>query len=268
MATDVSVDRIFHIKRNSEGISGDVLLSGMTIRLGDGGEDYAGGGILASGGSGTRLTIKQCVITANEGKWGGGLSHETIDGILHIKSSYFTDNKTTRFGGGGIRLSGTDSTTTIKGSTVSRNEGISERGGIEHFSTGGDLTIRNSLISNNTVTEGHGGGISHDGNDDGSLTIYGSRIQGDFAETSGGGMFDESTGEDNVISLVGVSIKGNTANAGDGGGLLQSEATLNVKFSTIRNNTDVGGEAPDCSGTLNARYFVLIGDPTGCTIIE
>ncbi|EAS45276.1 hypothetical protein C9J48_08745 [Photobacterium profundum] len=245
-----------------------MLLSGVTVRLGDVGEDYAGGGILASGGSGTRLTIKQCVITANEGKWGGGLSHETIDGILHIKSSYFTDNKTTRFGGGGIRLSGTDSTTTIKGSTVSRNEGISERGGIEHFSTGGDLTIRNSLISNNTVTEGHGGGISHDGNDDGSLTIYGSRIQGDFAETSGGGMFDESTGEDNVISLVGVSIKGNTANAGDGGGILQSEATLNVKFSTIRNNTDVGGEAPDCSGTLNARYFVLIGDPTGCTIIE
>jgi len=273
--TAEGVDRVFNLSKGTNGESGNVKFSGVTIRHGNAFESSGrgdGGGIKANGQSGTRLTIVRSAISANEASWGAGLSYGTSQGTAIIRKSRFTENTATEYGGGGIRFSGTEGISYITASKICRNVSFKQGGGIEHFSTDGRLTIRNSLICENEAATNGGGGISHAGSEEGSLTILKSRITGNVAVSgNGGGIDDQSCGgnspcPDNTITLLGVTIKDNIAELGVGGGIAQVGATVNIEYGEVKDNMDVGGAAPDCSGTLNAGADVVIGDSTGCTI--
>jgi hypothetical protein len=66
--------------------------------------------------------------------------------------------------------------------------------------------------------------------------------------------------------LVNVTIVNNRTISGDGGGVGYLQDTISAKNTLIAGNTDDGGEAPDCDGTLNSLGYNVISDTTGCTI--
>jgi hypothetical protein len=71
--------------------------------------------------------------------------------------------------------------------------------------------------------------------------------------------------------MTNVTITDNVADndgdgAGDGGGVAHDGGSLSFKNTLIAGNTDAGGQAPDCSGTVTSQGFNLLGNSTGCTL--
>src|SRR5262249_13697399 len=125
--------------------------------------------------------------------------------------------------GGGIGIYGSFlgpvPTLTVTGSIISGNSAVSHGGGINADAV--NVTIRNSVVANNTVTSSYPGGVSEGGGIEmqdfalsqptpgvNSLTITGSTFSGNQAG-SGGAI---STGAYATVSVTGSSFIGNTAN--------------------------------------------------------
>ena len=87
-------------------------------------------------------------------------------------------------------------------------------------------------------------------------------MSGNEAQNEGGGLFHYN----GTTDLVNVTIVDNRTISGDGGGVSYSQDTLNAKNTLIAGNTDDGGQAPDCDGTITSQGYNLIGDTTGCTL--
>jgi len=69
-----------------------------------------------------------------------------------------------------------------------------------------------------------------------------------------------------TLALNNATITDNDTQTGDGGGINNTASAVNFKNTIIVGNTDAGGQAPDCSGTLTLQDYNLIQDTTGCTI--
>jgi Ca2+-binding RTX toxin-like protein len=117
-----------------------------------------------------------------------------------------------------------------------------------------DLTVSNSVISQNNAT-GLGGGIASVG---GNVTIRSSTISGNSA-SSGGGIFDESGSAATGLTVENSTITGNST-TNEGGGLFFSSsspsAPFTVRSSTISDNTAVGT-------TYGGGGFYIRGGGTG-----
>jgi len=142
-------------------------------------------------------------------------------------------------GGGGIRtsLAKSLSSTLLTGVTVSKNEGAMG-GGLK-----GPVTVRQSIISSNTATNGggvgDGGAVIEDsvitgnrasdrgGGIEGSATIRRTTISLNTANNQGGGAFVDGTIDDSLI----------TANLANAAGGIYNPSTLLVRNSTISGNT-------------------------------
>ncbi len=113
-------------------------------------------------------------------------------------------------------------------------------GGIDND---GNLTISDSVISNNMAT-GDGGGIENEGGD--SLTISDSAISGNTAGGSGGGIDNQG-----VLSIIDSTIAGNSTGTDGSGGGIDDTGLLTVSGSTIEDNTAglAGGGIFNGSGT-------------------
>lgn len=144
-------------------------------------------------------------------------------------------------GGGTVNLDGIE----INSSTAA------EGGAVSNFNA--DVTITNSLLTNNTATVNGGALFSQTGSASTTVsntTISDNTAEGDAAAQGGGGIF---VGGGSMTVDSGSTISGNIANgtAGSGGGIfVGSGATLNVEDSTISANiaNRAGGGIEDASG--------------------
>jgi parallel beta-helix repeat protein len=172
------------------------------------------------------VTIVDSQITGNTaGSRGGGISQD--GGSLSITNSLISGNQSTS-DGGGLFLYNANPTivaTTISGNTASEGDG----GGVSLYDEGTDstFTMRNSTVSGNTA-QYYGGGLYIDVS--GASTIENSTISGNTGSQAGGvgGVYggltltqttitnNSATNPDNGTAVGGVQITGPTIITGAG----------------------------------------------------
>lgn len=246
-----------------------------------------GGGILNNNGT---VILNNTTVSGNTASLGGG-GIKNDDGLVVVNDSLVTMNQTEGNGAGIFNLDVFD----VNRSTVSQNTALGDGGGIYSFdnvdifddldifestidsntaNAGGGvyndagLDLERSTISNNHAT-GEAGGLGGGGlvNGDGRTTLaLNSTFSGNTANLDGGGISNNS----GTVELSNVTIANNTADfdnngSGDGGGIYDLSNTVDFLLTLIAENIDKGGEAPDCSGTIDLFDHNLIGDSTGCT---
>lgn len=277
-----------------------VGISGVTIRNGNAGVDSNGGGVRLDSDGDTAaytVTFTDCVITGNTAVNGGGISNLLVEnnslvlvrttvsnntastdgggivfapasGSLTLTDSIVRGNKTGRENGGILFAGGQPSVLTITGSTISGNSapgGIG--GGITWF--GSAFVMTNSTVSGNTAGAQGGGIITVGGN----VTMTNCTISGNTAGGNGGGIDSQNTDSlSGPYTLINVTITNNVADSdnngtGDGGGIFnRSPGTISLLNTIVGGNSDSGGQAPDCSGTITSQGHNLIQSTLGCTI--
>jgi large repetitive protein len=164
--------------------------------------------------------------------------------------------------GGAISAVGDTSTLTLRNVVLRNNQAQSGGGLYNVFST---VVIENSTLHDNAATSGSGGGIA-----EGLAAftrLYNVTLSGNRAAQNGGGMATSN----NTALLHNVTITGNLADSdangsGNGGGVAQGITAPTLFNSIIAGNSDSGGEAPDCAGSITSNGYNLIGDDTGCTV--
>jgi uncharacterized repeat protein (TIGR01451 family) len=286
------IDRVFDII----GVN-PVTISAVTIRNGNAGTDFEGGGgvLLTSRGVTTAytVTLSDCVISGNTAVNGGGITNDdTVNNSLVLVRTTVSDNTASTDGAGIVFAPGTGSLT-LTGCIVRDNAAGRENGGILAVADlQSDLTITDSTISGNSAPGGIGGGITWSA---GTFTLANSTVSGNTAGTAGGGIITEGG---NSVTLINSTISGNTAGEnggglfnvngpctltnvtitnnvadsdnngiGNGGGIFNlSPGTIGLLNTIVGGNTDRGGQAPDCSGTITSQGHNLIQSTAGCTI--
>jgi CSLREA domain-containing protein len=219
---------------NDDGLDGDLdILDEMTLAGAGAAEVTISAG--GDGGIGDRVLDTPFVV---------GSPAVTISGVTVTGGRLNNDD------GGGISAKGP---TTVDGVVMTDNVVVSSTGG--GIVNDGDelLTIRNSVVSDNSATQG--GGIAGDGG--GRVDIFDSRVIRNRAEgndTSYGGGILEDGG--NIVNVVRTDVMGNTVDgylgggiAENGGGTGSGTVGVSIRDSLIADNhvTD-----PDTSDTIFA----------------
>lgn len=238
------VDNIAKYDGGGIGNLGNLTITNSTIK--NNAAESLGGGIYNGG----NLTITNSIVKDNVARYGGGIDN---NGNLAVLNSVI-DNNTGSYGGGGINnsFSSTEETTTatIVDSDITNNntEGYADGGGIRNY--GGDLTITNSNIGNNSAAEG--GGI-YSGSSE--VTIDRSSIFNNQARFDGGGIVNDF----GDMEIVNSTISGNTAVNGGGGIYNYEEAALDISNSTLTNNESSHGAGIFSVSGDNHYYAHLYG---------
>lgn len=281
------IDRAFGI---SSGVS--VTISGLTVEHGRAGPNLSGD------------TATTCPVDPNQitqGAQGGAILDQ---GTLILTNDAFTNNMSSGRGGA-VEDSGFgvgNGSLTVTGSTFTANTacnvwsaasggfvtGINDGGGLDE-SSGGNVTIDSSVISDNVAQENGGGVAESFPGDPASVTITNSTISGNHADGDGGGIGGEGAG---TISLFADTLNGNTATgngggiggndteqvtnstitgnfagcpstdpascgttgSGDGGGIANAGGTVTISFSTINDNNALGGSGGNLANDDSASY--------------
>lgn len=168
---------------------------------------------------------------------------------------------------------------TLDGVTVNGNSGNGPGIGMNVTLNGGNgnMTIRNSTLSNNTGgTNGGGMSVTNAGTvvaSTGTFNITNSTVSGNTTRANGGGInLEQPTANVITMNLNFATVANNTANSDNagteaGGGIFRLAGTLNLKNSLVADNlVGTGGTAPDVSGAINSQDFNHIEDLTGATI--
>ena len=209
-----------------------------------------GGGVYGSGTmtmSNNTLITKNKTLAANisDNSRGGGV---WFDGTLEMRgNATISENEATE--GGGIYITGVNSTLTISGNaeisenTVSRrgggifaanvgsivmnggkitgNKSANDGGGVYINQSGSFIMSEGAIISGNEITGvGNGGGVALNGNC--TLNMTGGSIIGNEARNGGG----VDIGQDCTFDMTGGNITSNTAR--DGGGISLSGRALYI----------------------------------------
>lgn len=235
---------------------GNLELINVTVNYNESG--CGGGGIESSG----VLTITNSVINNNltgncfPGVGGGGVSA----GVAIIENSYISNN-ISNGGGGGIH--GWDRIT-LNNSTIYSNTAYGGAG-ISIGESSAIMTITHSAISDNNAigVNGYGGGLSNIG----TVTVWNSTISSNSSQNNGGGIGTNEYNAGSTLNLNNVTITDNIVQYGNGGGIYNPIGTINFGNTILAGNTDIGGEAPDCSGTLVSHGYNLIRSLSGCAIV-
>ncbi|HEX9961156.1 MAG TPA: FG-GAP-like repeat-containing protein [Pyrinomonadaceae bacterium] len=229
-------------------------------------------------GSGQIFYIDQSSVTLNGLKLTGGSAFSAGGAggaivmdrgfALNINNCVITGNSANR--GGALSLHGGQ--TTINNSTISDNTAQLWGGGIhmsQTFAPTTTLVINNSTVSGNKVTQANGstggGGISN--SQGGSLTVTNSTVSGNSVNQASGapGMGGGILVSSGTGTLTNVTIAENFAPTC--GGVCAS--TLKSRNSIFANN--LAGEFPDYGGTFDSLGYNLVeimtatitGDQTG-----
>lgn len=210
-------------------VSPECVLTGFTITGGH--KVFGGGGI--TGSDICNATVSKCIITNNEGYYGGGLFW--CDGTI---SNCIIEYNTGDYGGGLFECSGT-----IIGCTIKNNVAWNNGGGLAYC----DGKIINCTIENNTVYDSYyseGGGLSScNGIIDGCI------IKDNVAGFGGGLRFCTGT-------IQNCEITCNTATHAGGG--------FYEPYGSINNCTIAGNTSYNKSGTGGGIYYYRGGPITNC----
>lgn len=155
-----------------------------------------------------------------------------------------------------ILVTGANVNATIEGIRFTRGNGVGAtntgRGGAI-YNVGGTLTIRNSILTNNTAA--NGGAINNAASAspnpvvNADLTIFNCIISNNSSTSSGGAMQNFST---STFRLYSSTVSGNTSATG-GGGAMQANGSVIIANSTFAGNTSqgtTGGGAIVTNGSL------------------
>jgi hypothetical protein len=196
----------------------------------------SGGGIRDQGNQSLTLNnmfITNCSATAD----GGGVSMEnSVDTpwTLTVNGSTVSDC-TAGDAGGGIDTDGSGKVFIQNGSVLNANTCVNQGAGIWLDAIGNDsanLTVTDSVVSDNKAIGGPTGGIGNAGN--GAVTITNSTVAENFCGGSGGGFGDEN----NLGTLVVTnSTFANNSATGSGGGIQEGGPSTTINDSTITGNT-------------------------------
>ena len=191
-----------------------------------------GEGAILISGSGTSVTIQNCVQPCNRigsSLEGGGL---TVNGAtVVINDSSFSNNQKSAAFGGAIKVIGATANVTLN-NCIFENNTARGGGAIEHTG-GGQLTINNSCFSNNYSTNSgggnDGGGAIHISNGTGTTTINNCSFTSNQAQPIASG------------------------NSQDGGAIqiLAGNVTLNTCSFTTNNTGDLGEDIFIVAGKLS-----------------
>ncbi len=190
-----------------------MINSGLTVSMSDlvvrdGVASPFGGGILNEG----VLSLERVVVTENleigpgpaNFAFGGGGIYNGDGATLNLTDSTVSNNTAVNQPGGGVYGS-LDTTINVTNSVISGNLGGDIGGGLR---TRGDATIVGSMISDNTSTAWHGGGIFAT---DGTVTIESSSIIDNVAIPAGtaGGIMVATFGAPVLLTLQDSIVTGN-----------------------------------------------------------
>lgn len=219
------------------------------------------GGMLHSGGlhrilyvrEGAALTLNGVTVLSGAAelgeKQGGGIFNA---GTLTLNRSTINSN-VARYGGA-IYSAGT---LIARDSTFARN--TAQRGGAIYIAQGSTATISNSLIADNSVRNGMGGGIFNAGEANiRNSSIRDNRVRSNvtrFDQGSSGGIYNN--GE---MTVVNTTIANNTAiySGGIGNG---ADGDMTLLHSTIMGNHVVGtGDYGGYGGGINNRNLMVIAE--------
>ena len=264
------------------------ILGGITINNStfDDNNGTSGGAISAFNST---VVISDSSFNGNQATVEGG-AIGLDNGSLTLTDSTFDDNMATgpTSDGGAIYTDGASSLAITGGSFIDNTtgddggaiysdaatftvsgvlfDGNSAAEGGALFIVDGDVDVRDSTLSGNTASLG--GGVSNFGDE---LNFLQSTISGNNANSSGGGIYHNS----GLLNVRHSTITNNTADAdsngsGRGGGIHVVFGTPQLVHTIVAGNIDNSGTAPDLddgfvSGSFTAR-FSLIGDNTGATI--
>jgi len=203
------------------------------LRITNGGAVSFGGGIINFGENLTldSVTIENCAATGG----GAGLAATDISGDLMntvIRDSTISGNTTGR--GGGVYFYTTGGALTIENSVISGNTATtSDGGGVYLYHSTGATTITGSTISGNTAPQ-LGGGIYLYQVDGAGVTIDSTTISGNSGGY-GGGMF--TIFADTPVALRNVTVSGNTASGDFGGAFFYYGTSVSLTNTTVVDNT-------------------------------
>ncbi|MBR0384558.1 MAG: hypothetical protein IJH61_07715 [Eubacteriaceae bacterium] len=216
-----------------------------------------GGGVYVNSGT---FTMKNATINNNTATNQGGGVFLTAwsDEVFTMENGIITENNALS-NGGGIYISA--SVFNMKNSTISNNTitGMNGGNGGGVFFGSGTFTMDGGTISGNTITgQGQGGGV-YNGND-GTFTMKNGTIEGNTGQF-GGGVSNSGT-----FTMDRGTISGNTATYQGGG--VNSQKTFTMKGGTISGNTVNkgrfgGGVACKGTFTLQGSSFSITGNKNG-----
>lgn len=205
-------------------------ISGLTLT--NGSSNY-GGGIYNDGGT---LMLRNCTLSGNSARFGGGAIRNVNGGTLEITACHFFDNRATDNGDGGAISNDAGSTLTLAQCTLSTNRALV--GGA--IASGGSLELSNCILSGNSA-EFDGGGIY---SNNGTLAARNCTISDNSAFVAGG-MANRGT-----ATLSACTLSGNRAEKGGG---IDNLGTLSLSNCTL------SGNSVQDSGYAGASFFAFYG---------
>ena len=222
---------------------GNVTMSGGTIAGNTASQN--GGGVCVDGGTFT-MTGGEISNNTATGREGGGVyvySSGTFNMQAAADGTTPTISGNTSFWGGGVFVTGSDTTFTMSGGEISSNTATTYGGGV-YVENYGTFTMSGGTIGGDEAAEANsaaeGGGVYVK---DGTFTMQ-AAADGNAAPTisdntaiSGGGGVYANYG---TFNMSGGTISNNTA-TGDGGGVCANYGTFNMSGGTISNNTATTG---------------------------
>jgi CSLREA domain-containing protein len=213
----------------------------LTIRnsIVSGNDGGLGGGVYQSGNS--SVLVENTAVTANTSISGGGLYLDgDATGTYVLSNLRITDNSASQ-SGGGLWLEA-DNGASLSRLTVARNAAnpaIGQGGGIRMAQGGtAQITLTNSSVSKNSASGG--GGVYSEGGG-GPTRIVASTINANTASANGGGIYNVAQGtvEASGLTVLNSTISGNegSLDSGVGGGIFNtSSGNLALHNTTVANN--------------------------------
>jgi len=275
---EVIVRRSRFLENMTNGGGGGLSSQGSaTVEDSDFRENIAinGGGIDIGDGSNPpqhSLTVRRSVFDGNQAtiNAGGGIyTHSTTTDVL-VEDSIFNDNFAGAGGGIYLNLPGVAANAHVIASTFSNNAASGGGGIYITGSTGGNVSINDSTIENNSANNQSGGGIQSEV----SFALSNSTVSGNGASVDGGGLVAAGNSTVAIIShsTITQNVAGAGSNVGSGGGIFMFDgATLQLDHTIVAENNDNGNNiAPDLNLNLSEPNTVahsLIGDNTGSGLI-
>lgn len=246
-----------------------VTISGITVRNGAltvPTFDFGGGGILSLQAN---LALVDAVVSGNHDLTSG--ANGTAGGIasagLLTLTRSVVSNNTALLVGGGLGILG--GTATVQDTTIADNAAAAGGGlftGCPFFCP--TVTVDRSTISGNaaTATTGPyfldgGGGVANQG---ATLTLTNVTVSGNTSRLSGGGIWGAAAVRSSTI--VGNVADSDANGTGDGGGVYSLGGSITLRNTILGANTDSGGQAPDCAGTMASQGYNLVQATAGCTL--
>jgi hypothetical protein len=206
-----------------------------------------GGGIYSLLGN---VEIENVIFTSNTAMTDNGGGFYSIIGSVIIRDSLFSLNTASTGGGAYISISGANKMAQLDNITFDHNDATNQDGGALYVGGSGHLSIRNSIISNNTAGD-DGGGLYRGG---GTTSIEKTRIQSNISAGDGGGLICTTS----TCTISETTIDGNTTTSSlrGGGGIYTQSSTVQIDASAITNNTATRNSGGGIRA-LNGNIFIL-----------